>query len=82
MRCVKWAGQGCRICKQSGWLEVLGCGMVHPNVLKVVNIDPDVYSAWAFGAGIDRLAILRYGVDDLRTFFEGDLRFLIQFAWS
>lgn len=80
--CVLCEAKGCRVCKQTGWLEVLGCGMVHPNVLKNVNIDPEVYSGWAFGAGIDRLAMLRYGVDDLRAFFESDLRFLQQFAWS
>lgn len=73
-------GQGCRTCGYSGWLEVLGCGMVHPNVLKNVDIDPQRYSGFAFGLGLDRLAMLRYGVDDLRLFFENDLRMLEQFS--
>lgn len=72
-------GEGCRVCSNTGWLEVLGCGMVHPNVLKNVNIDPEKYSGYAFGLGLDRLAMLRYGVDDLRLMFENDLRFLDQF---
>ncbi len=72
-------GKGCRVCKNTGWLEVLGCGMVHPNVLQNVNIDPEKYNGFAFGIGLDRLAMLRYGVDDLRLFFENDLRFLAQF---
>ncbi len=63
-----------------GWLEIGGCGMVHPQVLRNVDIDPDRYQGFAFGMGLDRLAMLRYGVDDLRLFFEGDLRFLRQFA--
>jgi len=71
--------QGCRVCKHTGWLEVLGCGMVHPNVLQTCNIDPETYTGFAFGMGIDRLAMLRYGIDDLRKFFENDLRFLKQF---
>lgn len=79
IQCTKCGGEGCRICKQTGWLEVLGCGMVHPNVLKAVNIDPNVYSGWAFGMGIDRLAMLRYGIDDLRIMFENDVTFLNQF---
>ena len=77
--CVKCHGKGCRICKNSGWLEVLGCGMVHPNVLKAGGIDPERYSGFAFGAGIDRLAMLRYEIDDLRVLFENDDRFLQQF---
>jgi phenylalanyl-tRNA synthetase alpha chain len=77
--CVKCNGKGCRICKQTGWLEVLGCGMVHPNVLKHVNIDSERYIGFAFGLGVERLAMLRYGVSDLRSFFENDLRFLKQF---
>ncbi len=72
-------GKGCRVCKNTGWLEVLGCGMVHPNVLQNVGIDPERYNGFAFGIGLDRLAMLRYGVDDLRLFFENDLRFLAQF---
>ena len=72
-------GKGCRVCGFSGWLEVLGCGMVHPNVLRQVHIDPDEYSGFAFGIGLDRLAMLYYGIDDLRTMFENDVRFLKQF---
>ncbi len=79
LQCVHCAGSGCRTCKNSGWLEVLGCGMVHPNVLKAVNIDSEKYTGWAFGMGIDRLAMLRYRIDDLRVFFENDVRFLQQF---
>jgi len=78
--CVFCAGGGCRVCKQTGWLEISGCGMVHPSVLKASGIDPERYTGYAFGAGIDRLAMLRYGVNDLRLFFENDLRFLEQFA--
>ncbi len=77
--CTVCNGQGCRVCKHTGWLEVVGCGMVHPQVFKAVNIDPDQYVGWAFGLGIDRLTMLRYGIDDLRIFFENDLRFLRQF---
>lgn len=77
--CTACDGKGCRICKHSGWLEVLGCGMVHPNVLQAVNIDAEQFSGWAFGIGIDRLAMLRYGIDDLRILFENDLRLLRQF---
>ena len=79
MSCVFCEGKGCRTCKQTGWLEISGCGMVHPNVLKASGIDPERYTGYAFGAGIDRLAMLRYGVNDLRLFFENDLRFLRQF---
>jgi phenylalanyl-tRNA synthetase alpha chain len=77
--CVFCAGAGCRTCKQTGWLEISGCGMVHPNVLKASGVDAERYTGYAFGAGIDRLAMLRYGVNDLRLFFENDLRFLRQF---
>jgi len=80
MSCVFCLGKGCRVCKQTGWLEVAGCGMVHPRVLEAGRIDPERYTGYAFGAGIDRLAMLRYGVNDLRLFFENDLRFLEQFA--
>lgn len=73
------SGEGCRVCKQTGWLEIVGCGMVHPNVLEAGNIDSERYVGWAFGLGIDRLAMLRYGIDDLRILFENDLRFLRQF---
>lgn len=77
--CVMCGGQGCRVCSHTGWLEVLGCGMVHPNVLAHVNIDSEKYLGFAFGMGVERLAMLRYGVDDLRSFFINDLRFLRQF---
>jgi phenylalanyl-tRNA synthetase alpha chain len=80
MECVMCQGQGCRVCKQSGWLEVLGCGMIHPEVLRHVGIDGERYRGFAFGMGVERLAMLRYGVNDLRLFFENDLRFLRQFA--
>jgi phenylalanyl-tRNA synthetase alpha chain len=79
MSCVFCAGKGCRTCKQTGWLEIAGCGMVHPNVLKASGVDAEKFTGYAFGAGIDRLAMLRYGVNDLRLFFENDLRFLRQF---
>lgn len=77
--CVMCHGSGCRVCSHTGWLEVLGCGMVHPNVLQHVNIDSEKYTGFAFGMGVERLAMLRYGVNDLRLFFENDLRFLKQF---
>ncbi len=79
VECVGCAGKGCRICSHTGWLEILGSGMVHPKVLSNVGLDPEVYSGFAFGMGVERLAMLRYGVDDLRTFFDNDLRFLRQF---
>jgi len=78
--CVACGGSGCRVCKSTGWLEVAGCGVVHPNVLTAVNIDPERYTGYAFGMGLDRLTMLRYNVNDLRLFFENDLRFLRQFA--
>jgi phenylalanyl-tRNA synthetase alpha chain len=78
--CVLCAGKGCRVCKQTGWLEVAGCGMVHPNVFAACNIDAERYSGYAFGMGVERLAMLLYGVDDLRLFYENDLRFLAQFS--
>lgn len=77
--CVICHGSGCRVCSHTGWLEVLGCGMVHPSVLKHVDIDSEKYTGFAFGMGVERLAMLRYGVNDLRLFFENDLRFLKQF---
>lgn len=77
--CVMCNGKGCRVCSHAGWLEVLGCGMVHPNVLKHVGIDSERYIGFAFGMGVERLTMLRYGVNDLRLFFENDLRFLKQF---
>ena len=79
IECVICAGEGCRVCKKTGWLEVLGCGVVHPNVLTAVDIDPEEFSGLAFGMGVERLAMLRYGVNDLRLFFENDIRFLNQF---
>jgi phenylalanyl-tRNA synthetase alpha chain len=79
MSCVFCDGKGCRTCKHTGWLEIAGCGMVHPQVLRAGGVDPERYTGYAFGAGIDRLAMLRYGVNDLRLFFENDLRFLRQF---
>jgi len=80
VQCVKCGGAGCRVCKQSGWLEVLGCGMIHPAVLGHVDIDAERWLGYAFGMGVERLAMLRYGIDDIRLYFENDLRFLRQFA--
>jgi phenylalanyl-tRNA synthetase alpha chain len=77
--CFLCKGKGCRICKQSGWLEVLGAGMVHPNVFRNVGIDPEEYTGYAFGMGIDRTALLRHGINDIRLLFENDIRFLRQF---
>ncbi len=79
VNCFLCGGKGCRICKYSGWLEIMGCGMVDPNVFKYVRYDPNEVSGYAFGMGIERLALLRYGIDDIRLFFENDLRFLNQF---
>ena len=76
IQCTQCEGKGCRICKNTGWLEVLGCGMVHPNVLNNMDIDSEIYTGFAFGLGLDRLAMLRYGINDLRKFFENDLKFL------
>jgi phenylalanyl-tRNA synthetase alpha chain len=78
--CRSCGGSGCAICKRTGWLEVLGCGMVHPSVLRNCGIDPERYTGFAFGMGVERLAMLRYGVNDLRSFYENDVRFLRQFA--
>jgi phenylalanyl-tRNA synthetase alpha chain len=77
--CVFCAGKGCRVCKGTGWLEILGAGMIDPNVLSAGGIDPEVWTGFAFGAGIERIAMLKYGVDDIRLFFENDPRFLGQF---
>ncbi|MFI3226689.1 MAG: phenylalanine--tRNA ligase subunit alpha [Clostridia bacterium] len=77
--CFMCGGEGCRLCKGEGWIEILGCGMVHPKVLRTCNIDPDVYSGYAFGLGIERMVMGRYKIDDLRLFFENDTRFLHQF---
>lgn len=79
IQCTNCRGAGCRICKQTGWLEVMGCGMVHPEVFRHCGVDSEVYSGFAFGMGVERLAMLRYGVTDLRLFFDNDLRFLRQF---
>jgi len=77
--CFKCGGKGCRICKQSGWIELGGSGMVHPNVLRIAGVDPEIYSGFAFGLGIDRMCALMYGLDDIRLLFENDVRFLEQF---
>lgn len=79
IECVICGGDGCRVCKHTGWLEVMGCGMIHPEVFKSVKIDSEKYSGFAFGMGVERLAMLRYGINDLRLFFENDLKFLQQF---
>jgi|TARA_B110000438_G_scaffold117504_1_gene114801 phenylalanyl-tRNA synthetase alpha chain len=79
MGCVACEGRGCRICGNTGWLEVMGCGMVHPKVLEMSNVDTSKYRGFAFGMGVERLAMLRYDVSDLRTYFENDIRFLRQF---
>ncbi|MBQ6371157.1 MAG: phenylalanine--tRNA ligase subunit alpha [Firmicutes bacterium] len=77
--CFKCGGKGCRVCKGSGWIEILGCGMVHPNVLKVGGLDTEKYTGFAFGLGVERVAMLKYGVDDIRLFYENDMRFINQF---
>ena len=77
--CVICQGDGCRVCKQTGWLEILGAGMIDPEVLKMVDYDPEEFSGFAFGLGIERIAMLKYGIDDIRLFYENDLRFLKQF---
>ena len=77
--CFKCGGKGCRVCKGSGWIEILGCGMVHPNVLAVGGVDTERYTGFAFGMGVDRIAMLKYGVDDIRLFYENDMRFIRQF---
>ncbi len=77
--CLICKGKGCSVCKQSGWVELCPCGLVHPNVLKHCNIDPDIWSGFAFGLGMDRLVMMRYGIDDIRHFHSGDLRFIRQF---
>lgn len=77
--CVVCGGKGCNVCKGSGWTEILGCGMVHPNVLRMAGIDPEEYTGFAFGMGLERLAMSKYGIKDLRLFVENDIRFLKQF---
>ncbi|MCR2802456.1 phenylalanine--tRNA ligase subunit alpha [Paenibacillus soyae] len=78
--CVQCGGHGCRMCKQTGWLEILGCGMVHPRVLEMGGYDPEEVTGFAFGMGVERIALLKYGIDDIRHFYTNDLRFLGQFA--
>lgn len=77
--CFKCGGSGCRFCKGSGWIEILGCGMVHPHVLEMSGIDPEEYSGFAFGVGLERIALLKYEIDDMRLLYENDIRFLKQF---
>jgi len=78
--CMFCHGEGCRVCKGTGWIEILGAGMVHPQVLRNVGYDPERYTGWAFGMGVERLVMLKYGVPDIRLFYQGDLRFLAQFS--
>ncbi|KAI4455993.1 phenylalanyl-trna synthetase [Holotrichia oblita] len=77
--CFVCGGKGCSVCKGEGWIEILGCGMVHPNVLKGCGIDPDIYAGFAFGMGVDRIVMAKYGIRDLRYLFENNIRFLEQF---
>jgi len=79
MQCVKCSGKGCGVCGQTGWLEIMGAGMVHPNVFKAAGYPEDAYTGFAFGMGVDRIAMLKYGIDDIRLLYENDLRFLNQF---
>ena len=79
VQCIMCEGKGCRTCSGTGWLEILGCGMVDPNVLRNVDVDPEVYSGFAFGMGVERLSMLKWGIDDIRLFFNNDVRFLKQF---
>ena len=79
LTCFNCHGKGCRVCKGTGWIEVLGCGMVNPKVLEMCGIDSKVYSGFAFGIGVERITMLRYGIKDMRLLYEGDLRFLKQF---
>jgi len=79
IQCVICGGSGCRVCKESGWLEILGCGMIDPAVYGFVGYDPEVYTGFAFGMGVERVAMLRHGISDIRLFFENDIRFLSQF---
>jgi phenylalanyl-tRNA synthetase alpha chain len=77
--CIFCSGKGCRVCKQTGWLEILGAGMIHPRVFEYVGYDPEMYTGFAFGMGVERITMLKFGIDDIRLFFENDLRFLRQF---
>ena len=79
VQCIMCQGKGCRVCSGTGWLEILGSGMVDPNVLRNVGVDPEIYSGFAFGMGVERLAMLKWGIDDIRLFFNNDVRFLKQF---
>jgi phenylalanyl-tRNA synthetase alpha chain len=79
IECFLCGGDGCQVCKKTGWIEILGSGMIDPEVFKMVDYDPEVYSGFAFGLGIERIAMLKYGIDDIRLYFENDLRFLSQF---
>jgi phenylalanyl-tRNA synthetase alpha chain len=79
IQCVMCRGKGCRVCGDSGWLEILGSGMVHPQVFRNVGYDPEKYTGFAFGLGVERIAMLQYGINDIRLFFENDYRFLMQF---
>ena len=79
VQCFVCGGEGCRVCKGEGWIELLGCGMVHPKVLAGCGIDPDVYSGFAFGVGLERVTMRRFGIDDLRLIYENDMHFLQQF---
>jgi len=79
IQCVLCGGKGCRTCSQTGWLEILGSGMVDPEVYRFVNYDPEVYSGFAFGMGVERIAMLKYGIDDIQLFYRNDMRFLRQF---
>jgi phenylalanyl-tRNA synthetase alpha chain len=79
IQCVMCRGEGCRVCSETGWLEILGSGMVDPEVFKMVGYDPEEVTGYAFGMGIERIAMLKYGINDLRLFFDNDLRFLEQF---
>ena len=77
--CFKCGGKGCRFCKGEGWVEILGCGMVHPHVLEMSGIDPEEYTGFAFGVGLERIALFKYEIDDMRLLYENDTRFLKQF---
>ncbi|MBC7475815.1 MAG: phenylalanine--tRNA ligase subunit alpha, partial [Candidatus Sericytochromatia bacterium] len=79
INCLICNGKGCSVCKHSGWVELLPCGLIHPNVLKMQSIDTEKYSGFAFGLGLNRLVMMRYGIDDIRHFMAGDIRFLEQF---
>ena len=79
IQCVKCGGEGCNVCKGVGWIEIGGAGMIHPNVLSAVGIDHNIYKGWAFGCGIDRMIMLKYGIDDIRILYNGDLRLVKQF---